>query len=504
MIEVSRQCDDGVPAVVEPRLDQLIERLRSCRIAVIGDVMIDRYVKGHSDRISPEAPIQVLDVIDEYEMLGGAANVTMKVVELGSSVSVVGLIGGDPPAVQLRAHLAGHPGIGDRLVVDPARFTTVKTRFIARNQQVLRVDRELRRPPVGEALDRLAEAAWEAARAAEAVILVDYGKGVLCPRVIAAALEGARASAAPVVVDPHGFDYSRYAGATVLTPNLKEAELASQRSIVDSATLAEVGALLVDQTRATLAITRGADGISLFERPKHGDKPEHLHLPTWPVAVHDVTGAGDAVAAVLAIALASNITMADACTLANLAGRSVVGQFGVGNISIGHLQAELRQESIDPRGKVVDLARASQTARTIRETGRRVVFTNGCFDILHQGHAHLLRFARSQGDFLILGLNSDASVKRSKGPKRPFVPEEQRSFMLSLYPFIDLIVPFHEDTPIELITAIKPDVLVKGGDYTPETVVGRELVESYGGRVSICPRLEGLSTTALAEGMAVR
>jgi D-beta-D-heptose 7-phosphate kinase / D-beta-D-heptose 1-phosphate adenosyltransferase len=490
--------------VNDASLDDLIERLRPCRVVVIGDVMVDRYVKGHSDRISPEAPIQVLDVVDEYQMLGGAANVAMKVAELGSNVRTVGLVGVDGPATELRALLAGHPAISDHLIADPDRFTTVKTRFIARNQQLLRVDREIRRPPAGDILDRLVAAARAAAAAADAVILVDYGKGVLCSSVIAAALEGASTSGACVVVDPHGLDFSRYAGATVLTPNLKEAELASQRSIIDLASLEQSARSLVEQTHGALAMTRGPDGISLFRRLGLDDAITHTHLPTWPIDVHDVTGAGDAVSATVAIALASGIEMADACKLANLAGRSVVGQLGVGTISIARLLTESRHDAVDPRAKIVNITRACRSAQEAREAGARVVFTNGCFDILHQGHAQLLRFARAQGDFLILGLNSDASVRRYKGANRPFVPEAQRSYMLALYPFVDLIVLFEEDTPISIIEAIRPDVLVKGGDYIPETIVGRDLVESYGGRVVICPRSDGLSTSALVREIAAK
>ena len=329
------------------------------------------------------------------------------------------------------------------------------------------------------------------------MILEDYGKGVLCPEVIAAALEGARRKGVPVVVDPTGRDYRRYAGSTVLTPNLKETAVAAERPITDLESLEAAAHLLVDQTKAALAVTREAEGISLFRRRQPGGPVTHTHVPTVPVAVYDVTGAGDAVAASLAIALASGIEMADACALANLAGRAVVRQFGVGTISIAHLLAEASSGSADWLVKMADFASARQRAREIKQAGGKVVFTNGCFDILHYGHAYLLQFARSQGDFLVLGLNTDASVQRYKGPSRPYVSQDQRAYMLSLYPFVDLIVLFDEDTPINLIEAIRPDVLVKGGDYTPETVVGRDIVESYGGKVAICPRLEGLSTTDL-------
>jgi D-beta-D-heptose 7-phosphate kinase/D-beta-D-heptose 1-phosphate adenosyltransferase len=484
-------------SAVNRRLEGLIRGLRSCRVAVIGDVMLDHYVKGNADRLSPEAPIQVLDVTDEFQMPGGAANVAMKVVGLESKVRMVGLIGADQAAGDLQTLLASHPDVSNSLIVDPGRSTTVKTRFIAHNQQLLRVDRERRVTPTGLVREKLAEAARAAAADADAVILEDYGKGVLGLEVIAAAIEGARQSGAPVVVDPTGRDYRRYAGATVLTPNLKEASLAAERPIADLSSLEAAAQLLVAQTGAALAITREAEGISLFRRHETDGSVVHTHVPTVPVAVFDVTGAGDAVAASLAIALASGTDMADACALANLAGRAVVRQFGVGTISPAHLLAEASSESADWMVKLADLASARQRAREVKQAGGKVVFTNGCFDILHYGHAYLLQYSRSQGDFLILGLNTDASVRRFKGPSRPYVSEDQRAYMLSLYPFIDLIVLFDEDTPINLIQALRPDVLVKGGDYTPETVVGRDIVESYGGRVAICPRLEGLSTSDL-------
>ena len=477
-------------------LEGLVRAIEPRRIAVIGDVMLDRYLAGQARRLSPEAPIPVLDVDDEHEIPGGAANVAMKVADLGSTCRLIGLVGDDAAADALRRRLADRDRIVDGLVADPDRSTTVKTRFIAQNQQLLRVDRERRTAPAGLTLARLAEAARRAAAEADAVILEDYGKGVLATEVIQAAIEGASVSGAPVIVDPNGRDYRRYAGATILTPNLREAEVAAELPIVDDATLVEAAGRLVAQTDgAMIAVTRESAGISLF-RPALGGSIEHAHLPTSPVAVFDVTGAGDAVAASLAIALASGIEPGEACALANLAGRAVVRQHGVGTISVEHLLDEAFEVGGRPR-KVVDPARAVARAEQVRRSGGRVVFTNGCFDLLHYGHAFLLQYARARGDLLILGLNTDRSVRRQKGPDRPVVAEQQRSYMLSLYPFVDLIVPFDEETPLHLIEAIRPDVLVKGGDYTPETVVGREVVEAHGGRVLICPRLEGFSTTEL-------
>ena len=316
--------------------------------------------------------------------------------------------------------------------------------------------------PEGAVLRRLADAAYRAALGADAVVLEDYGKGVLGPEVIRAALDGARRSGAPVVVDPNGRDYGRYAGATVLTPNLREAEVAAERPIAGEADLVAAAHRLVGETGAALAVTRESEGISLFRR--RGEAITHDHLPTVPVVVYDVTGAGDAVAACLAVALGCGVEMADACALANLAGRTVVRQFGVGTVSIGHLLDETGEAPDRGPGKVAQPARAAAMAREVRRSGGKVVFTNGCFDIPHYGHAHLLQFARSQGDFLILGLNTDDSVRRFKGPDRPFVDESRRSTMLSLYPFVDLIVLFDDDTPIGLLESIRPDVIVKGGD----------------------------------------
>jgi D-beta-D-heptose 7-phosphate kinase/D-beta-D-heptose 1-phosphate adenosyltransferase len=483
------------PSMANPRVEGLIKAMRPCSVAVIGDVMLDRYVQGQVNRLSPEAPIQVLEVADEYKMPGGAANVAMKVVGLESRVRLIGLVGNDDAAGELRGLLTDQQQIADGLVADPERATTVKTRFIAHNQQLLRVDREKRSEPDGTTRDCLAAAAYEAAAAADAVILEDYGKGVLSRQVIEAAIAGARTHNAPVIVDPNGRDYRRYAGATVLTPNLRETEIAAEMTIASESDLLTAASLLVEQTGgAALAVTRESEGISLFRRT--GGQIAHTHVPTTPVAVYDVTGAGDAVAATLAVALASGTDLEDACALANLAGRAVVRQFGVGTISLRHLIAEA-SELIEQPAKIVDVARAREKVREARRTGSKVVFTNGCFDVLHFGHAYLLQFARARGDFLILGLNTDASVRRQKGAGRPFVSDEQRAYMLSLYPFVDLVVLFDEDTPLQLIEALRPDVLVKGGDYTPDTVVGRDLVESYGGEVAICPRIDGLSTTEL-------
>jgi D-beta-D-heptose 7-phosphate kinase/D-beta-D-heptose 1-phosphate adenosyltransferase len=461
--------------------------------------MLDRYIRGEVDRLSPEAPIQILDVAEESALLGGAANVAMKAMDLGAHLHLVGAVGDDGPGEEIRALLRERSPAVDGLIAVPSRPTTVKTRLIAHNQQLLRVDREQRTPFPEAARDLLVAAAFEAASKADVVILEDYGKGVLSREVIGAALAGAGKRSIPVIVDPNGRDYRRYAGVTVLTPNLRETEIAAGRSIKDEAGLQAAAEMLVDQTRgAALAVTRESEGISLFR--DQGQAVTHTRIPTVPVAVYDVTGAGDAVVASLAISLACGIALEEACGVANLAGRAIVRQFGVGTLSIDRLLDEIAECAGRPEAKkVVKAPEAVKRLAEVRRGGGKVVFTNGCFDILHFGHAYLLQFARAQGDFLVLGLNSDASIRRLKGPDRPFVEGSQRAHMLSLYPFVDLVVEFDEDTPLELLEALRPDILVKGGDYTPETVVGRELVESSNGKVVICPRLEGLSTTDIVK-----
>lgn len=473
--------------------------LRPCQVVVVGDIILDRYIRGRVERLSPEAPIQVLDVDDEVSLLGGAANVASKVTELGSRVHLIGAVGDDGPGREIRALLRKCPQVIEGLITLPSRPTTVKTRLVAHNQQLLRVDHEQRGPLPNAYRDLLAEMAFEASSKADVVILEDYGKGVLSREVIRAAIEGASKRSNPVIVDPNGHDFRKYAGATILTPNLRETEIATGKSIKDDSDLQAAAEILLDQTGSSaIVVTRDSRGISLF---RHEDQRVTLtQIPTVPVAVYDVTGAGDAVVAGIAVALASGMELDAACDIANLAGRSVVRQLGVGTVSIRRLLDEIT-ECTQPaeQTKIVDEAEAVEQTADIRRGGGKVVFTNGCFDILHFGHTHLLQFARAQGDFLVVGLNSDDSIRRLKGLHRPLIEGGQRARMLSLFPFVDLVVEFDEDTPIKLLDALRPDILVKGGDYSPETVIGRELIESYNGRVVICPRLEGLSTTGIIE-----
>ncbi len=477
-------------------LAELVSRLRPAKVAVIGDVMLDRWVSGRVARVSPEAPIPVLEIHQERSMAGGAANVAAKTAGLGATVILVGVVGEDAEGREL-ARMARGAGIDTRgLVTDPRRPTTVKTRLIARHQQMLRTDREDRSPLHRATASAVGQAAREAVMDADAVIVEDYGKGTLTPGVLRAVFEAAAGNGAPVVVDPCCGDFRRYAGATVITPNLAEAAAGAAVRIEDEDGLEDAMRRLVETTNAAVAVTRDARGISLL-RPGSETIEQ---VPTAAVDVFDVTGAGDAVAAAMALSLAAGLDLAEACAVANVAGRSVVQQFGVGELDMARLRREARTVA-GPDRKFVDRTTAAARTAEVRSEGGTVVFTNGCFDILHYGHAQLLQEARAQGDFLVVGLNTDASVRRLKGPGRPLVPEEQRASMLALYPFVDLVVLFDEDTPLELVLALKPDVIVKGGDYRPEEIVGGPEVVSWGGRVHIVPLIGELSTSRIVGRM---
>ncbi len=473
-------------------LAELVSRLAPARVAVIGDVMLDRWVNGRVARVSPEAPIPVLEIHEERSMAGGAANVAAKAAGLGAEVVLVGVVGDDVEGREL-ARMARDAGIDTRgLVIDKGRPTTVKTRLIARHQQMLRTDREDRSPLPRATASAVGRAARDAIAGVAAVIVEDYGKGALTPGILKGIFEAAAESGAPVVVDPCCGDFVRYAGATIITPNLAEASAGAHMPIENDGGLERAMRRLVETTGAAVAVTRDARGISLL-RP--GSETVE-YLPTSAVEVFDVTGAGDAVAAAMALGLAAGMDLAEACALANVAGRAVVQQFGVGELSVARLRREARAVTGSDR-KFVDRATAAALTARVRAEGGTVVFTNGCFDILHYGHAQLLQEARDQGDFLVVGINTDDSVRRLKGPGRPLVPEEQRASMLALYPFVDLVVLFDEDTPLELVLALRPDVIVKGGDYRPEDVVGGPEILSWGGRVHIVPLVGDLSTSRI-------
>jgi len=465
------------------------------RCLVIGDLMLDEYLWGRADRISPEAPVQVVDVVREELRLGGAGNVVHNLAALGAQVSVCSVVGDDQNGRELLGQFCHHHINTSAVFQDPDRRTSRKTRVVAAHQQIVRIDRESREALPADVEQQLCR--WIASHSHEyaVVVLSDYNKGVLTPAVIAAAVAAAAAVNIPILVDPKGTDYSRYAGATLLTPNRKEAEAASGIAITDTATLAQAAGVIMSQVGLQhLLITRSEEGMSLFSK-----SGEMVHIPTVAREVFDVSGAGDTVLASLAVGIASGLSMAQSAQLANIAAGIAVGKLGTSIVTPQEIVDAVSLSHKDSHVKIKSLEVLSPLIEGEKKRGKRVVFTNGCFDLLHAGHVKYLQKARGLGDLLVLGLNSDASVRRLKGAKRPLIDQEERAHLMAALDCIDYVTVFDEDTPLELIKTLRPDVLAKGGDYTLDGVVGREIVESYGGRVELITFVEGKSTTNIIE-----
>ncbi|OGU16463.1 MAG: bifunctional heptose 7-phosphate kinase/heptose 1-phosphate adenyltransferase [Geobacteraceae bacterium GWC2_53_11] len=476
-------------------VETLFAKIGAIRCLVIGDLMLDEYLWGRADRISPEAPVQVVDVIREELRLGGAGNVVHNLAALGAQVSVCSVVGDDQNGRELLGQFSHHQIDTSAVFQDPERRTSRKTRVVAAHQQIVRIDRESR-----DALPENVEqqlCGWIAGHAREysVIVLSDYNKGVLTPAVIASAVAEAAVAGIPVLGDPKGTDYTRYAGATLLTPNRKEAEAASGVAITDAATLAQAaGAIMCTAGLQHLLITRSEEGMSLFTQG--GDV---VNIPTVAREVFDVSGAGDTVLAALAVGIASGFSMAEAARLANVAAGIAVGKLGTSIVTPQEIIDAVSLSHKDSHAKIKSIEVLSPLIAAERNRGKRIVFTNGCFDLLHFGHVKYLQKARSLGDLLVLGLNSDASVRRLKGAKRPLIDQDERAHLLAALDCIDYVVIFDEDTPLELITALKPHILAKGGDYSLDGVVGREIVESYGGRVELITFVDGKSTTNIIE-----
>jgi len=463
------------------------------RIVVVGDLLLDTYLWGRCDRISPEAPVPIVDVERRSQQLGGAGNVVGNLGALDASVRLISVVGDDAPAARLRELLRDEEVAFDEVFVDAGRRTPEKTRIVASHHQVLRYDAETAAPVGPELEQRIVDAARAALDAScRAVIISDYGKGVVTEGVSRQVIALARDRRIPVLCDPKRLDFSIYRRATVVTPNRKEASLAARQPIVDEQTLRAAGErLLREHDLDYLLITLGQDGMALFDG--RAGALDRIHASAREV--YDVSGAGDTVIATLALGLATGLPMAEACRLANSAAGIVVGRLGAARVSLDELQLQpsLTRESAR---KVVPLDRLDRIVKRLRRAGRRVVFTNGCFDLIHAGHIRFLEDAAAEGDALVVGLNSDASVRRLKGPSRPIQDERDRAALLAALQAVSYVVLFDEDTPLELIRRLRPDVLVKGADYTVQTVVGADLVQGYGGRVVLVPIMADRSTSA--------
>ena len=481
-------------------IESLFNKLAQIRCLVIGDVMLDEYLWGRTDRISPEAPVQVVDVLREELRLGGAGNVVNNLVALGAQVSACSVVGEDENGEALLTAFQKQNISIDAIFRDPSRRTSRKTRVVASNQQIVRIDRESREPLSSDVEEKLCEWLTNNAAIYHVIVLSDYLKGVLTPKVLSAAISVAKSAGIPVLADPKGTDYSRYRGVTTLTPNRKEAEAASGIIINSDESLAQAAMVIMKRAELKhLLITRSEAGMSLFSA-----EAAAVHIPTVAREVFDVSGAGDTVLASLAIGIAAGLEMDEAARLANVAAGIAVGKLGTSTVTPDEIINAIAMSHSDSDSKIKnrDVLAAILKAETAK--GKKVVFTNGCFDLLHAGHVKYLQKARKIGDILVLGLNSDTSVRRLKGEKRPLIGEEERAHILAALDCIDYVVLFDEDTPLELIKLLRPYVLAKGGDYTPETVVGRELVESYGGRVELVSFVDGKSTTNIIERVLER
>jgi D-beta-D-heptose 7-phosphate kinase/D-beta-D-heptose 1-phosphate adenosyltransferase len=471
------------------------------KVLVVGDIMLDRYIHGDVERISPEAPVPVIRHARRYERAGGAANVAMNLAGLGCQTFLSGFWGTDAEQAELAAIL-NRAGIDTAGVVSSSLPTISKTRIVGRTQQLLRLDIESRdTPPATEASD-LQQRASELVTKVHAVILSDYAKGALSNALCEAVIRAARATGIPILADPKTPDFSKYTGATTVCPNLGELSAATGVPAHQTEALLAAGqALVTEHDLKFLTVTMSEKGISVLRPGNNGI----FHSPARAREVFDVSGAGDTVIATLAASLAGGLQIETAVELANLAAGIVVGKVGTVPIARHELVAALTPSTNLTAGeKILDLERTKLRVAEWRASGETIVFTNGCFDLLHVGHITLLEDCRRFGSKLILGLNSDASVCRLKGPTRPIVSERERARVMSALAAVDAVVLFDEDTPLELIRALRPDVLVKGGDYTIDTVVGHEEVIAHGGRVEIVPTVEGFSTTNIVKKLTAK
>ncbi|MBK1735921.1 bifunctional heptose 7-phosphate kinase/heptose 1-phosphate adenyltransferase [Halorhodospira abdelmalekii] len=467
------------------------------RVAVVGDLMLDRYWSGTTRRISPEAPVPVVHVEESEARPGGAGNVALNIAALGAQASLAAPSGDDEAADELTQALVA-AGVECRLERIAAAQTITKLRIISRHQQLLRLDFEAPFPGFdGAALARLAQPLLGAA---DVLLLSDYAKGALPdPQRL---IGSARAAGLPVLIDPKGRDYQRYRGATLLTPNLTEFESVVGACCSPAQIAERAGALARELAIEALLVTRGEAGMTLA--PAEGAP---VHLPTRAREVFDVTGAGDTVIATLAVGLAAGMELAAAAALANTAAGVVVGKLGTATVTQAELRTAFAAASGGSGGAespggvrgVVDEPGLINAVRSARAVGERVVMTNGCFDLLHAGHVDYLQRARQCGDRLVVAINDDASVRRLKGATRPIVPLAQRAAVLAGLAAVDWVVPFSEETPARLIAAVQPDLLVKGGDYQPHEIAGADAVTAAGGRVEVLPFVDGASTSTLIE-----
>lgn len=474
---------------------RIVEQWLGKTVFVIGDVMLDKFVYGQAERLSPEAPIPVLHFHREEPMLGGAANVARNVIALGGNAILAGVVGNDKEGDIILGALLPNDGIRSLVVRSTDTPTITKTRFICGSQQIMRLDVEKRLEMTEELEAAVLSGFLEVVDQIDVVVLSDYAKGLLSDSIVKKVIHEARERNLPVVVDPKTRDASKYAGATVLTPNaLEAAMITGSKCDTDQAAEEATIEVLKRGKVSSVVLTRGSQGMTIFSPGSDAEKP--LHLPANAREVYDVSGAGDTVVATLALALAAPCGVTEAAKLANLAAGIAVSKRGTSVISPYELR---RAAKLGEQGyaTIVDWADAAEVVAGWQRDGLKVGFTNGCYDLLHPGHVQLLRKAKSECDRLVVALNSDSSVRRLKGPGRPVQSETARATVMGSISSVDLVIMFEEDTPLSLIQMLRPDVLIKGADYTAETVVGADLVIGNGGRLVLVPIEQGHSTTSI-------
>lgn len=492
-------------------MNRLIEQLRTIgkpRLLVLGDLMLDRYTWGSAQRVSPEAPVLVLAADREEVRLGGAASVAGLLRGLEAEVILAGVIGDDASG-RIAQRLFEESGIDARVVtIDPSRPTTTKERFIGKAankhaHQILRVDRESCSPISREQEEQLAAAIRQAVTECQAVLISDYAKGVCTPNLLRAVTQAAYEVRVPVLVDPaRGADYRKYTGATVIKPNRFEASEAWKAPITSPQEALSAGDFLCREFNLGAAIvTLDQEGMALAVPGKSG-----VLFPTKARTVYDITGAGDMALAMLGLCHAAGLELNAAVELANVAAGLQVERLGVEQVTRKELIASLFGDGVPTStqdfSKLVTPGDLPQLAATSRQSGKSIVFTNGCFDLLHVGHVSYLQEAAVLGDLLVVAINSDASVRRAKGPGRPIISEQDRVSMVAALACVDYVLVFDDDTPHAVLRTLQPDVLVKGGTYTEQEVVGREVVLAYGGKVCVVGRVDGVSTTKIVSALS--
>ena len=483
------------------RLIEILENLSKSKVVLIGDLMVDQYLHGDAERLSPEAPVPVLHFQHEEARLGGAGSVAADLAVLGSEVRCVGVIGNDDTGKQLRKLLIDAHIDPNRLVEDSTRPTTKKLRLVGsaqhrHPQQLLRLDVENTEPVNSQVADQLVKRAIEGMNGASCVAIEDYNKGGVPPAVISQVIAAARQRQLPVIVDPAAVgDGQRYAGATAIKLNRPEAERATQMKLDRPERHREVAEKILKMLDLE-AVILTLDKEGAYLATKQG---EHRLLQTRARQVFDVTGAGDMMLAMIAAARGAGASWPEAVALANVAAGLEVERFGSVPVAPAEILEELLTEVRQTLGKQRKLEDLLPELARHRASGKKIVFTNGCFDLIHLGHVKYFRFAKEQGDLLVVGVNTDAGIRRLKGPKRPIISQSDRVGVLEELESIDYIVLFDQDTPIELVTAICPNVLVKGADYAAENVVGWDVVKAHGGKLALAPLVDGRSTSTLIQ-----